>query len=234
MADKYATEIYCQRLGGFTTAASDKLVLENDLNRYNCELISSPSKQYTETQCVLQKDIKRNDGTVVDIVAYVYGGDPQSEVGASCMATIWRNLEGYGEWHISSYDMDISAPFDTRNQSCWNPYWVGGSQTTSEDNYVEVTKVIYLTDTIVVTTKDYYESTDFVLARADAYIEITYLDGETTRKNISYGRSYREVGSKDGKYKYEITFVSIGTPYAATKNKQIKNIFISFEIFAQP
>lgn len=49
---------------------------------------------------------------------------------------------------------------------------------------------------------------------------------------MSYGRSYREVGSKDGKYKYEVTFTSHGASYMTTKNKQIESIFVSFEIFA--
>lgn len=233
MAYKYATEDYCRRLGNIVEVeGSNKLILKGALDKFNCKLIDSPSKQYTATQCILQKDIQRSEKTVVNVHG-AYTGSLKTHVGVTCLGKVTNDpsVEGYD---IESYGYDVAMPDSGVYSSTW-PQFIGGSVNTEtqigDHTIYHTSKVIFITQEVILETDDYYESDDFVGAFAAVTVAITYSDGEIVHTSIRSDRFYRQLDSKNGKYRYEITF-KLRPPFVTTKNKPINVIDVSLEFFS--
>lgn len=235
MADKYATRGYCVNVGGWETTQYYKLVLKQDLPSLNCSLVASPSKQYVDNQCVLQKDIKLAEGTSLSSAPDLISATLESElsIGIDKTAYYSYNEGGYSNpTYSGGIDFALSSSLVRYNLG----YWVqGGSVETEYDNHDKtISRLIKLQTTITIITTEYwdYNPADNSIPQAFCQLIITYEDNSTQSPLVNYTRTSCEPYGQpqNGKYKYIIEFENTH-PHIETNNKKIKAISVTYSLY---
>ena len=77
---RLATTAYCANIGG-VSSGSRKLATQSELSTYGCQLVSSPSHQYSGSQCVRRDDIEASTPIVfLPIIASISDSSTASSV----------------------------------------------------------------------------------------------------------------------------------------------------------
>lgn len=77
---RLATTAYCANVGG-VSSGSRKLATQSELSTYGCQLVSSPSHQYSGSQCVRRDDIEASTPIVfLPIIASISDSSTASSV----------------------------------------------------------------------------------------------------------------------------------------------------------
>lgn len=236
MADKYATRSWCAGLGGVSTPSNHtELVKATELTYLNCSLVTTPSMQYASNQYILQKDIKRREGTIVNSYVEYIGCTSESEIGIAVdqTATAYRDENGNLSENTYSGGIGITLPAGSMQTNIG--YWMqGGSSAEEVNRVVTMHHLITIPSTIVIHTANYWSQDPSTLniPQASCSVQITNTDNTVYQGTSRYFvSSCEKIGAAvDGKYKYRVEFTTT-LPYVTTQNKSIKEILIMFSLY---
>lgn len=236
MADKYAIRSWCAGLGGFTPPPNPtELVKKGELNQLNCQLIPTPSMQYASNQYVLQKDIKKSEGTVFRISTELIQASANSELGITfdSIAT-YTYIPDYG-WSDPVYSggegYTIGLQFFETNLG---HYIQGGTYEEEYGSTLTKYRLILLNQRISIITTGYWDHNpeDDNIPQASCWVSITYEDRTNNSVTVSYEvESSVKYGSpQNGKYMYKIDFKN-DRPHISTSNKKITEVIVMYSLW---
>lgn len=237
MADKYAIRSWCAGLGGFTPPPNPtELVKKGELNQLNCQLIPTPSMQYASNQYVLQKDIKKAEGTVFrSSVELIQASVTDFELGISFDQTAtytYSQDHGYGvPVYSGGQAVSLSFSFFETNLGY---YIQGGTYEEEYGSILEKHRLIVLNSRISIITTGYWDHNpeNDNIPQAFCWVSITYEDKTNTGRTVSYEvESSVQYGSpQNGKYQYKIDFKN-DFPHISTSNKKITEVIVMYSLW---
>lgn len=237
MADKYAIRSWCAGLGGFTPPPNPtELVKKDELSQLNCSLVATPSMQYASNQYVLQKDIKKAEGTLLRSSTELISAIPESELGIGIDKTAYYSYNGSSGYSDPTYSGGIDFTLSYSSSQYNLGYWVQGGTKEEEDvsHNITTSRLIVLNTIITIITTEYwdYNPADNSIPQAFCYLTITYEDNSTQSPIVNYTRTSCEpCGSpQDGKYQYRIVFENTH-PHVRTNSKKIKDILVIYSLW---
>lgn len=236
MADKYAIRSWCARLGGFTRPSNPtELVKKGELNQLNCELIPIPSMQYASNQYVLQKDIKKAEGTVFRTATELIQAYICSDLGITFDQTATYTYSNDHGWSYPVYSGGdghaIGVDFFETNLGY---YIQGGTYDQEYGSTLTKYRLVVLNQRISIITAGYwdYNPAEHYIPQAQCWVSITYEDNTSTQVTIRYEieDSVQYGSPQNGKYQYKIDFKN-DFPHITTSNKKITEVIVMYSLW---
>ena len=236
MADKYAIRSWCAGLGGFTPPPNPtELVKKGELNQLNCTLVPTPSMQYASNQYVLQKDIKKAEGTVFRTTTELIQASVFSDLGVTFDSTATYTYSENTGWGYPSYSGGESHAIGLQFfETNLGHYLQGGTYDEEYGSTLTKYRLIVLNSRISIITTGYWDHNpeDDNIPQAYCWVSITYEDRTNNSVTVSYEvESSVQYGSpQNGKYQYKIDFKN-DFPHISTSNKKITEVIVMYSLW---
>ena len=236
MADKYAIRSWCAGLGGFTPPPNPtELVKKGELNQLNCTLVPTPSMQYASNQYVLQKDIKKAEGTVFRTQTELIQASIFSDLGVTFNQIVTYTYSENTGWGIPSYSGGeghaVGLQFFETNLGY---YLQGGTYDEEYGTTLIKHRLIVLNSRISIITTGYWDHNpeNDNIPQAYCQVSITYEDRTNNSVTVHYAvESSVQYGSpQNGKYQYKIDFKN-DRPHISTSNKKITEVIVMYSLW---